>query len=59
MPETWARLTANPEDRRKAAHSYIESVGGRETQGRHREVEAPAREPVSAESHVVGSQGAR
>ena len=28
-PETWARLTSNPEDRRKAAQSYIESVGGK------------------------------
>ena len=28
-PETWARLTANPEDRRKAAQAYIESVGGK------------------------------
>ena len=28
-PETWARLVANPEDRRKAAQTYIESVGGR------------------------------
>src|SRR5947208_16572618 len=28
-PETWARLIDNPEDRRKAAQSYIESVGGR------------------------------
>jgi uncharacterized protein with GYD domain len=27
-PETWARLVANPEDRRQAARSYIESVGG-------------------------------
>ncbi|HYY33982.1 MAG TPA: GYD domain-containing protein [Gaiellaceae bacterium] len=27
-PETWARLIRNPEDRRKAAQSYIESVGG-------------------------------
>jgi uncharacterized protein with GYD domain len=27
-PETWARLIANPEDRRKAAQSYIESIGG-------------------------------
>lgn len=27
-PETWARLTANPEDRREAARSYVESVGG-------------------------------
>jgi uncharacterized protein with GYD domain len=28
-PETWARLIENPEDRRKAAEEYIESVGGR------------------------------
>jgi uncharacterized protein with GYD domain len=27
-PETWARLIAHPEDRRNAARSYIESVGG-------------------------------
>jgi uncharacterized protein with GYD domain len=28
-PETWARLTKNPEDRRGAAGKYIESVGGK------------------------------
>ena len=28
-PETWARLIVNPEDRRRAAQSYIESVGGK------------------------------
>src|SRR2546429_1819924 len=28
-PETWARLIGNPEDRRNAARSYIESVGGK------------------------------
>jgi uncharacterized protein with GYD domain len=28
-PETWARLINSPEDRREAARSYIESVGGR------------------------------
>ena len=28
-PETWARLIGNPEDRRRAAQSYIESVGGK------------------------------
>src|SRR3990172_6910083 len=28
-PEAWARLIGNPEDRRKAAESYIESVGGK------------------------------
>src|SRR5437879_13696092 len=28
-PETWERLIGNPEDRRAAAQSYIESVGGK------------------------------
>ena len=28
-PETWAKMIANPEDRRKAAATYIESVGGK------------------------------
>jgi uncharacterized protein with GYD domain len=28
-PETWARMIQNPEDRRNAARSYIESVGGK------------------------------
>jgi uncharacterized protein with GYD domain len=28
-PETWARLIGNPEDRSKAAQTYIESVGGK------------------------------
>jgi uncharacterized protein with GYD domain len=28
-PETWARLINNPEDRRIAAQTYIESVGGK------------------------------
>jgi uncharacterized protein with GYD domain len=28
-PETWARLIESPEDRREAARSYIESVGGK------------------------------
>lgn len=27
-PETWSRLIQNPEDRREAARSYIEKVGG-------------------------------
>jgi len=27
-PETWARLTQKPEDRRDAVRSYIETVGG-------------------------------
>lgn len=28
-PETWARLMKNPEDRRLAARTYMESVGGK------------------------------
>ena len=28
-PETWARLIGKPEDRRKAAQSYIDAVGGK------------------------------
>ena len=28
-PETWARMIGNPEDRRIAAQTYIESVGGK------------------------------
>ncbi len=28
-PETWARLSKNPENRREAARKYIESVGGK------------------------------
>jgi len=28
-PQTWTRLIAKPEDRRQAAKTYIESVGGK------------------------------
>jgi uncharacterized protein with GYD domain len=28
-PESWAKLLRHPEDRRKAAQTYIESVGGK------------------------------
>jgi uncharacterized protein with GYD domain len=28
-PETWARLAQQPEDRRDAARTYIEAVGGK------------------------------
>jgi uncharacterized protein with GYD domain len=28
-PATWARMIGNPEDRRKAAQKYVESVGGK------------------------------
>jgi hypothetical protein len=30
-PETWARMIENPEDRRDAARTYIESVSSFET----------------------------
>jgi uncharacterized protein with GYD domain len=28
-PQTWSKMIKNPEDRRKAAQSYVESVGGK------------------------------
>jgi len=28
-PDTWAKMIGQPEDRRKAAQAYIESVGGK------------------------------
>ena len=28
-PDTWTRLSQNPEDRREAARKYVESVGGK------------------------------
>src|SRR6476660_7351804 len=28
-PETWSRLIGTPEDRRNAAQTYVESVGGK------------------------------
>ncbi|MFF7203254.1 GYD domain-containing protein [Streptomyces sp. NPDC008141] len=28
-PDTWARMIGNPEDRGRAARTYIESVGGK------------------------------
>ena len=28
-PQTWAKMIANPEDRRRAAQSYSETVGGK------------------------------
>lgn len=29
-PESWARLTKKPENRREAARKYVESVGGKQ-----------------------------
>ena len=65
-PETWARLIANPEDRRGAAQEYIESVGGKlhgfwYAFGEHDGYnlwEAPDNVSVAAVALAIGSGGA-
>jgi uncharacterized protein with GYD domain len=65
-PATWARLIANPEDRRPAATQYIESVGGRlhgfwYAFGQHDAYtlwEAPDNVAMSAVALAVGAGGA-
>ena len=65
-PETWARLIKNPEDRRAAAQSYIESVGGKllgfwYAFGAHDGYnlwEAPDNVSVAAVAVAIGSGGA-
>jgi uncharacterized protein with GYD domain len=65
-PETWARLIANPEDRRVAAQEYIESVGGKlhgfwYAFGEHDGYnlwEAPDNVSVAAVALAIGSGGA-
>jgi uncharacterized protein with GYD domain len=65
-PETWARLIGNPEDRRKAAQSYIESVGGKlhgfwYAFGEHDGYtlwEAPDNASMAAVALAIGSGGA-
>jgi uncharacterized protein with GYD domain len=65
-PETWARLIENPEDRREAAKSYIESVGGKlhgfwyafgEHDG-YNLLEAPDDVSMAAVALAIGSGGA-
>jgi uncharacterized protein with GYD domain len=65
-PETWARLIANPEDRRAAAATYIESVGGKlhgfwyafgERDG-YNLWEAPDNVSMAAVALAIGSGGA-
>lgn len=65
-PETWARLTKNPEDRREAARRYIESVGGKlhgfwyafgEYDG-YNLWEAPDNVSMAAVALAIGSGGA-
>ena len=65
-PETWKRLIANPEDRRKAATAYVESVGGKlhgfwYAFGSHDGVtlwEAPDNVSMSSVVLAIGSGGA-
>jgi uncharacterized protein with GYD domain len=65
-PETWARLIGNPEDRREAARSYIESVGGKlhgfwYAFGTHDGVtlwEAPDNVSMAAVALAIGGGGA-
>src|ERR687892_2436019 len=65
-PETWARLIDNPEDRRKAAQSYIESVGGKlhgfwyafGTQDGYNLWEAPDNVSMAATALAIGAGGA-
>ena len=65
-PETWARLIANPEDRRAAAQEYIESVGGKlhgfwYAFGEHDGYtlwEAPDNVSMAAVALAIGSGGA-
>ena len=64
-PETWKRMIANPEDRRKAATAYIESVGGKlhgfwYAYGSHDGVnlwEAPDNVSMAAVALAIGSGG--
>ena len=65
-PETWTRLMGNPEDRREAARSYIESVGGKlhgfwYAFGEHDGYnlwEAPDNVSMAAVAVAIGSGGA-
>ena len=65
-PETWAMLIAQPEDRRRAAQAYIESVGGKlhgfwYAFGSHDGVnlwEAPDDVSMAAVALAIGSGGA-
>ena len=65
-PETWARLIQNPEDRRKAAQEYIESVGGKlhgfwygfGTHDGYNLFEAPDNVSIAAVVLAIGSGGA-
>lgn len=65
-PETWARLIGNPEDRREAARTYIQSVGGNlhgfwyafGTHDGYTLWEAPDNVSMAAVALAIGSGGA-
>jgi uncharacterized protein with GYD domain len=65
-PETWARMIQDPEDRREAARTYIESVGGKlhgfwYAFGSHDGLnlwEAPGNVSIAAVVLAIGSGGA-
>ena len=65
-PETWARLISNPEDRRAAGQSYIESVGGKlhgfwygfGAHDGHALWEAPDNVSMAAVAIAIGAGGA-
>ena len=65
-PEAWARLIRNPEDRRKAAEAYIESVGGKlhgfwyafGTHDGYNLWEAPDNVSMAAVAMAIGAGGA-
>jgi uncharacterized protein with GYD domain len=65
-PETWARLIGHPEDRREAARTYIESVGGKlhgfwyafGTHDGYNLWEAPDNVSMAAVALAIGAGGA-
>ena len=65
-PESWAKLIANPEDRRNAAQSYIEAVGGKlhgfwyafGTHDGYNLWEAPDNVSMAAVALAIGAGGA-
>ena len=65
-PETWAKMIANPEDRRAAAQKYIESVGGKlhgfwyafGTHDGYNVWEAPDNVSMAAVALAIGAGGA-
>lgn len=64
--ETWARLIGHPEDRREAARTYIESVGGKlhgfwyafGTHDGYNLWEAPDNVSMAAVALAIGAGGA-